>query len=264
MPENEDDRISNFIDESGLKDDQKIIIDVLESVKQKIMEVDAVKLTLFGSNTISQVISALKLLNTEQQKLDATEQKSLQLSILRTKERKERIRLQQEELLAQQKLEQQIAKTEAAKARADRATNPVRKSSAAATTADDGPFKELVAQAKLAKEAYNDLLVQQQQGFSINRKDLTDAKQKWKDLEMQIQQVKVTSKGALNEGAVATRNNRISFLKKEITDVNKEIAVTMLRMEQLGKTQIGRNSQEFKTLAANADIYLSQIKLLET
>lgn len=89
MAENEleDDRISHFINEEGLRSDQKIILEILETVETSIKRIGEVKLSLFGSGSISQLVRDVQSLSKAFNDLAKSEKNVAEVSLLQAKTR---------------------------------------------------------------------------------------------------------------------------------------------------------------------------------
>lgn len=250
----QDDRISHFINAQGIEDDKKIIIDTLNAIKDKIQEVDKIKLSLFGTNTISQVIAAIKALNVETNKLHAEEKKALELSILNEKQRLAAARATLEEAKAAEKLYQ-------AQQKRNKASSSGSKGGGGGDT-EASPFQLLKNQAKEAKDEFNSLFILQQRGLGITQNEVDAAKSKWKSYEAQLREVGRANKAAFDPELAQKTAQTINFLEGQISQLEASLSSVKAQMRSLASTPGGSKSSQFKSLSDDADIYSGKLRLL--
>lgn len=150
---------------------------------------------------------------------------------------------------AQAKYAELARKIDTVKKSTDEVINTQRKfSTAVKESSEKGPFDQLVEQARAAKQQYNDLLAIQAKGGKVDTSEIDKAKAQWLSLQNQIRDVQKTSVDALKGKPNPELQKQIANVEKQLQETNKEAAHLIYEMQRIGKTQLGQNSQMFKSL----------------
>ncbi len=231
MPEQDDDRISSFIDPKGIDDSKDYIITALNDVLKKIQEIDKVKLSLFGAGTLSKAVTDIQAITKANNELAKSQQNLFDVSIKESKLREQQER-ESKAVIARRLQEIALANKQAAS---------TKKNGGGGTPEDLGPYKQLKKEVDDAFLAFANL--RKETGRNTN--ETNQLLSRYKALKSELVELQ-------NAGKQSTFVDTAGLINK-FRQLTAETNQLEKNLKQLGSTQIGRNSQEFKTLSKTID-----------
>ena len=266
MAEEQDDRISSYVNRAGVEEDTKFMVDAIIRVKKSITELEDFKTKLFGGISISDVVKNINAISATVDKMNKEKLKAITIAIAEEKQRLATAKADLEEARAKEKLllfQERLNKSQNTKPK----SSTVGPSSETVVPAGpvnvvDGIFAKLQAAAKEAKKEWNDLMIAQRGGLDVTDSQIDQAKQKWKELQAEIKKVAIANKTAFAPEEAQTKNTRIAQLTGEIATLERRITAAKGLMRDFGKTE-GKKSTKYLELGKDVDFLTGKLKVAE-